>query len=78
MQKYNKIFENIAKLIEMGLVSSKDLKKEIENFIHFRTQSIINKFNLPSREEFEVLKKRLENFEKQYLKKKSKIKRRRK
>lgn len=72
MQKYNKIFENIAKLIEAGLISTKDLKKEMENFIHFRIQSMIKKFNLPSREEIEVLEKRLEKIEKCVPKKKRK------
>lgn len=72
MQKYNKIFNNLAKLLELGLISSKDIRKEIESFVQFRVQSIINKFNLPSREEVDVIKKRLEKIENKYLKKKRK------
>ena len=30
MGKYNNIFDNITKLLEAGLLSSKDLKKEID------------------------------------------------
>ena len=57
MTKYKNFISDIARLIETGLVSSKDIKKEIENIIKFRTEGMINKLNLVSREEFEVQKK---------------------
>ena len=75
MGKYNNIFDNITKLLEAGLLSSKDLKKEIENFLFFRIKTLINKLNLPSREEITVLSKRLEKLEKKFYKKKSNKKR---
>ena len=75
MGKYNNIFDNITKLLEAGLLSSKDLKKEIENFLFFRIKTLINKLNLPSREEITVLSKRLEKLEKKLYKKKSNKKR---
>ena len=57
MQKYNKLVENITDLIEKGLYSSKDLKKEVEDALKFRIELLTNKLNLVSREEFEVQKK---------------------
>ena len=40
MEKYNKLFRNIAKLIEKGLFTSKDLKKEVEDSLRFRMEII--------------------------------------
>ena len=57
MEKYNKLLRNIAELIEKGLFTSKDLKKEVENSLKFKMEIIANKLNLVSREEFEVQKK---------------------
>ena len=57
MEKYNKLLSNIAELIEKGLFNSKDLKKEVENSLKFKIETIANKLNLVSREEFEVQKK---------------------
>ena len=60
MQKYNKLLRNITELIEKGLFTSKDLKKEVEDSLRFRMEAIANKLNLVSREEFEVQKKIIE------------------
>jgi len=60
MEKYNKFLRNIAELLEKGLFSSKDLKKEVKNALQFQTENIVNKLNLVSREEFEVQKKLIE------------------
>ena len=57
MEKYNKLLRNIAELIEKGLFTSKDLKKEVEDSIKFKMEIIANKLNFVSREEFEVQKK---------------------
>ena len=56
MQKNSKFLRNIADLIEVGVVSSKQLKQELENLLKFKTENIINKLNVVSREEFEVQK----------------------
>ena len=57
MEKYNKFLRNITELIEKGLFTSKDLKKEVENALKFQAEDIANKLSLVSREEFEVQKK---------------------
>ena len=72
MEKYNKILRNITELIEKGLFSSKDLKKEVEDSLKLKIEIIANKLNLVSREEFEVQKKIIEKLQKDLLKKKNK------
>ncbi len=64
MEKYNKLLRNITKLIEKGLFTSKDLKREIEDSIKIKTEGIANKLNLVQREEFEVQKKIVEKLRK--------------
>jgi len=64
MEKYNKFFSNIVELIEKGLYSSKDIKKELEGFIKFQVENVANRLNLVSREEFEIQKKLVESLQK--------------
>ena len=64
MEKYNKLLINIRELIEKGLFTSKDLKKEVEELLKFRIDIIANRLNLISREEFEVQKKIIEKLQK--------------
>ena len=72
MEKYNKFLRNITELIEKGLFTSKDLKKEIEDFLKFKVENIANRLNLVTREEFEVQKKRIEKLQKDLIKLKTK------
>ena len=72
MEKYNKLLRNITELIEKGLFSSKDLKKEVEDSLKLRMEIIANKLNLVSREEFEIQKKLLEKLQKDLIKEKNK------
>ncbi len=71
MEKYNKLLSNITKLIEKGLFTTKDLKKEVEDLLKFKIEIIANKLNLVSREEFEVQKKIVKKLEKNLNKVKS-------
>ena len=68
MEKYNKLLRDITELIEKGLFSSKDLKKEVEDSLNLKMQIIANKLNLVSREEFEVQKKEIEKLQKDLIK----------
>ena len=60
MEKYNKFLRDIAELIEKSLFRSKDLKNYVEDSIKSKTEVIVNKLNLVSREEFEIQKKMIE------------------
>ena len=57
MSNSEKILKTLSNLIENGILSSKDIQKEISNDLKFKKDKIINKLQLVSREEFEVLKK---------------------
>ena len=72
MEKYNKLLRNITELIEKGLFSSKDLKKEVEDSLKLKVEIIASKLNLVSREEFEIQKKILKKIQKDLMKIKNK------
>ena len=64
MSKSKFIVDKLAKLFEQGLVSYKDLSSEILNILRSKRDEIIFKMKLTSKEEFEVLAKRIEKIEK--------------
>ena len=57
MSNSEKILKTISSLIENGILTSKDIKKEISTDLKFKKDKIINKLELVSRQEFEILKK---------------------
>ena len=57
MSNSEKLLKTISSLIENGILSSKDIKKELSTDLKFTRDKLINKLHLVSREEFEVLKK---------------------
>ena len=57
MNNTEKILKSLSSLIENGILTSKDLRKEISTDLKFKKDKIINKLELVSREEFEILKK---------------------
>ena len=57
MNNAEKILKSLSSLIENGILTSKDIKKEISTDWKFKKDKIINKLELVSREEFEVLKR---------------------
>ena len=72
MTKSKFITDKLTKLFEQGLISYKDLNNEILNILKSKKDEIILKLELPTKEEFDVLKKRVENLEKGKSKKKRK------
>ena len=76
MQKYNMLLRNITELIEKGLFSSKDLKKEVEDSIKLKMEIIASQLNLVSREEFEIQKKMIAKLQKDLIKLKIKKRKR--
>tara|TARA_Y100000766_G_C18763870_1_gene534831 strand:+ start:551 stop:778 length:228 start_codon:yes stop_codon:yes gene_type:complete len=57
MSNSEKILKTISNLIENGILTSKDIRKELSTDLEFKKNKVIKKLNLVSREEFEVLKK---------------------
>jgi len=57
------IFDKLGKLFEQGIISSKDLSSEIFNILRSKRDEIVFKMKLTSKDEFDVLSKRVENLE---------------
>ncbi len=57
------IIDKLAKLIEQGLVSSKDVRSELLNIFKSKRDEFTFKMKLTSKDEFEVMSKRVENLE---------------
>ena len=77
MSKSKILIDKVAKLIEQGMITSKDLGDEIKNILKFKQDEIVNKLNFVSKDEFAIQKKRLDKIEKklnEVLKKKIKLK----
>ena len=64
MSKSRFVLDKFAKLIEQGLLSYKDLSEEIVNILKSKRDEIVFKMKLTSKEETDILNKRLENLEK--------------
>ena len=56
MSNSEKILKTISSLIENGILTSSDLKKEISTDLKFKKDKMINKLELVSKKEFDVLK----------------------
>ena len=57
MSNSEKILKTISNLIENGILTSKDIQKEISTDLKFTRDKLINKLKLVRREEFEILKR---------------------
>ena len=57
MKNSEKLLELISVFIKNGILTSQDVRKEILNNLKFKKDNLIDKLQLVSREEFEILKK---------------------
>ena len=64
MSKSKFIIDKLSKIFEQGLVSYKDLSSEILNILRSQRDDVIFKMKLTSKEETEILLKRIEKIEK--------------
>jgi hypothetical protein len=77
MTKSKFVIDKLAKLFEQGLISYKDLSSEIINVLRSKRDEIVFKMKLTSKEETDILIKRVESLEKKIEKlEKSKLKKR--
>ena len=65
MNSSEKIIKLISNFIETGVLTSQDAKKELINSLKFKRDNLIDKLQIVSREEFNVLKKIIEKQQKQ-------------
>ncbi len=64
MSKSRFVLDKFAKLIEQGLLSYKDLSDEVINILKSKRDEIVFRMKLTSKEEFDILNKRVSNLEK--------------
>ena len=57
------VIDNFAKLLEKGLITSKDLTNELINILKSKRDEVVFRMKLTSKDEFDVLSKRVENLE---------------
>ena len=60
MSDKEKILKTLSSLLETGILTVNDVKKELITNFKFKKDNIVNKLDLVSRDEFEVLKKLVE------------------
>ena len=63
MSKSKIILEKLSKLFEQGIISYKDLSNEIINIIKSQRDDIVLRMKITTKEETEILKKRIEKLE---------------
>ena len=61
------VIDKLAKLFEQGLISSKDIATELMTILKSKRDEIVFKMKLTSKDEFEILSKRVENLEKKII-----------
>ena len=69
MTKSRFVFDKFAKLIEQGLVNYKDISDELISILKSKRDEIVFKMKLTSKEEVDILNKRISNLEKKIEKK---------
>jgi len=57
------LIDKLGKLLEQGMISTKDLSSELLNILRSKRDEIVFKMKLTSKDEFDVLSKRVENLE---------------
>ena len=57
------VIDKLAKLFEQGIISSKDLTAELFTILRSKRDELVFKLKLTSKNEFEILAKRVENLE---------------
>jgi BMFP domain-containing protein YqiC len=65
MNSSEKILKLISNFVETGILTSQDAKKELINNLKFKRDDLIDKLQLVSREEYNILKKIIEKQQKQ-------------
>ena len=70
MSKSRFVLDKFAKLIEQGLINYKDVSDEVISILKSKRDEIVFKMKLASKEEVDILNKRVSNLEKKLEEKK--------
>ncbi|MEI6170844.1 MAG: hypothetical protein WCP48_03710 [Pseudomonadota bacterium] len=60
MNNYKKFINDFVNLLQTGILTAKDIKLEAINILKFKIENIKSRFNISSKEELEVLKKKID------------------
>ena len=74
MSKSRFVFDKFAKLIEQGLINYKDVSDEVISILKSKRDEIVFKMKIASKEEVDVLNKRISILEKKLEEKKKRKK----
>ena len=65
MNNSEKVLKLLSNFVETGILTSQDAKKELVNNLKFKRDDLIDKLQLVSRDEFNILKKIIEKQQKE-------------
>ena len=63
MSKSKIVIDKLAKILEQGMINSKDFSEELKSILRFKKDEFKNKLDFVSKDEFEILKQRLDKLE---------------
>tara|TARA_Y100001936_G_C15496042_1_gene370865 strand:- start:170 stop:406 length:237 start_codon:yes stop_codon:yes gene_type:complete len=64
MSKSRDVLDKLAKLFEQGIINYKDLNNEMINILKSKRDEIVFRMKLATKDESDILRKRLEKLEK--------------
>ena len=59
MNNYKKVINDFLNLFQLGILTAKDIKQEINNIIQFKKENIMNHFNNYTQKDSKELKKKI-------------------
>jgi len=65
MNNFKKIVSDFVNIIQKGILTGKDIKDEIINLLKFKGESIAQQLNLSTKEELDLVNKKIENLSKE-------------
>ena len=59
MNNYKKVINDFVNLFQLGILTAKDIKQEINNIIQFKKEKIMHYFNNSSQKDLQELKNKI-------------------
>ena len=59
MNNYKKVINDFINLFQLGVLTTKDIKQEINNIIQFKKEKIMHYFNNSSQKDLQELKNKI-------------------
>jgi hypothetical protein len=59
MNNYKKVINDFINLLQLGVLTAKDIKQEINNIIQFKKEKIMHYFNNSSQKDLQELKNKI-------------------